>query len=144
MSDDLISLYSDKILALTAQIPHTAPLDHPDGTAKRRSPLCGSTVTASVQMEDGVVTGLSQNVKACALGQAAASVVGAAVIGTRRADIQRGRDQLSAMLGAGGPVPAPPWSGLEVLRPAVAFPNRHPSILLAFDAILGAIDAVAR
>ena len=32
---------------------------------------------------------------------------------------------------------------LEVLRPATAYRNRHPSILLAWDATLAAIDEVA-
>lgn len=144
MSDDLIQLYSDRILALAATIPHSAPLDAPDGTARARSPLCGSAVSASVAMQGETVSALSQNVKACALGQAAASVVGAAVIGQTRASVQRGRDQLNAMLTDGAPAPGAPWEGLEALRPAAAFPNRHPSILLAFDAILGAIDDAAQ
>ncbi|TNF62580.1 MAG: iron-sulfur cluster assembly scaffold protein, partial [Rhodobacteraceae bacterium] len=48
MSDDLIKLYSQKILALAASMPHAARLADPDGTARKRSPLCGSTVTVDV------------------------------------------------------------------------------------------------
>ena len=45
MSDDtdLIKLYSGRILALAADIPHLGRLEAPDATVKRRSPLCGST-----------------------------------------------------------------------------------------------------
>jgi NifU-like protein involved in Fe-S cluster formation len=131
---DLIKLYSAKILALAADIPHLNRLDAPDATVKRRSPLCGSTVTVDVRMQDGRVTDFGQDVKACALGQAAASVVGNAVIGTTRVQIETARDQLKAMLKKDGPIPDAPFEGLEVLIPARDYKNRHASILLALEA----------
>jgi NifU-like protein involved in Fe-S cluster formation len=79
MSDsDLIKLYSGRILELAADIPHLGRLSSPQASVKRRSPLCGSTVTVDLTMENGRVSGFAQDVKACALGQAAASVVGGA------------------------------------------------------------------
>lgn len=141
MSDDLIQLYSSRILALAADMPRTGRLDAPEGSARVRSPLCGSTVTVDLCLNGGVVSDYAQDVKACALGQAAAAVVGAHVVGCDEAAIRRGRNQLAAMLERDGPVPDAPWQGFEVLRPAVAFPNRHPSILLALDATLKAIAA---
>ena len=95
---DLIKLYSARILALAADIPHLGRLDAPDETVKRRSPLCGSAVTVDVTVEDGKLTDLGQDVKACALGQAAAAVSGAAAVGATLEEITRGRDQLRAML----------------------------------------------
>jgi NifU-like protein involved in Fe-S cluster formation len=72
MSDsDLIKLYSGRILELAADIPLTGPLPQPDATARKRAPLCGSTVTVAVAMREGRVAGYSQEVRACALGQAA-------------------------------------------------------------------------
>ena len=141
---DLIKLYSARILALAADIPHLTRLEAPDATVKRRSPLCGSTVTVDVTVEDGVVTGFGQDVKACALGQAAAAVVGGAVIGTTRAQIESARDQLRAMLKQGGPVPDSPFDGLEVLIPAREFKNRHASILLALEATTEAMEQAAQ
>lgn len=136
---DLIKLYSTRILGLAADIPMRDRLEHPDGTAKRRSPLCGSTVTVDVMVKDGVITGFGQDVKACALGQAAAAVVGQNIIGRTEAEVQAGRDQLFAMLKEGRPAPLPPFDGLEVLSPAAEYKNRHTSILLAFDATLDAL-----
>ena len=142
MSDDLIKLYSGRILELAASLPAPAPLDGPDGTAKVRSPLCGSTVTVEVGLNaEGRIARYSQDVKACALGQASAAVSGAAMVGRTRAEVAAARDQLRAMLKAGGPVPDAPFDGLEVLRPAVDFRNRHASILLALDATVQAMDA---
>ncbi|MBM2577739.1 iron-sulfur cluster assembly scaffold protein [Jannaschia sp. Os4] len=142
MSDDLIKLYSGRILELAASLPAPAPLDAPDGTAKVRSPLCGSTVTVEVGLDAvGRIARYSQDVKACALGQASAAVSGAAMIGRTRDEVASARDELRAMLKSGGPVPAAPFDGLEVLRPAVDFRNRHASILLALDATVQAMDA---
>ncbi len=99
MSDrDLIKLYSDRILELAASIPNTARLEAPDATVRKRSPLCGSTVTVDVKVRDGRVAEYGQDVKACALGQAAASVVGANVVGRTRPEIEAARDALLAML----------------------------------------------
>jgi NifU-like protein involved in Fe-S cluster formation len=139
-NDDLIKLYSQRILALAAEIPHAERLPAPQVTAKKRSPLCGSTVTVDLCLEDGRVSAFGQDVKACALGQASASVLGRNVIGLGRDEIAIARDQLAAMLKAGGPVPGAPFDGLAVLEPAKDYKNRHASILLAWDATLEAFD----
>ncbi|MBK8441389.1 MAG: iron-sulfur cluster assembly scaffold protein [Rhodobacter sp.] len=142
MSDaDLVKLYSGRILALAADIPHLGRLPAPQGTARRRSPLCGSTVTADVVLQGDRVAEFAQDVKACALGQASAAVLGAAVIGRTLAELETARDALRAMLKDGGPVPAAPFAGYEVLRPARDYRNRHASILLALDAVCEAFAA---
>jgi NifU-like protein involved in Fe-S cluster formation len=138
---DLIKLYSGRILELAADIPLTTPLPHPDARAGKRSPLCGSTVAVEVALRDGLVTGFSQNVRACALGQAAASVVGSAILGCSAAQVIRARDQLKAMLTENGPVPDAPFQELGVLLPAREFRNRHASIMLALEAAVEAIAA---
>ena len=48
---DLMQLYSRRILALTTAIPHLGALPAFDGKAMRRSPQCGSSVTAYVAMD---------------------------------------------------------------------------------------------
>ncbi|MCF6233410.1 MAG: iron-sulfur cluster assembly scaffold protein [Rhodobacteraceae bacterium] len=140
---DLIKLYSARILALAADIPLLDRLADPDATVKRRSPLCGSTVTVDVNVSDGVITEFGQDVKACALGQASASVVASAVIGATRAQIETARDQLKMMLKDDGPVPVvpdAPFDGLEVLIPAREYKNRHASILLTLEATAEAME----
>ena len=139
---DLIKLYSQRILALAADMPRTERLAHPDATAKKRAPLCGSTVTVDLVLRDGANSEYGQDVKACALGQAAAAVVGANIVGLTADQVQHGRAQLIAMLKSDGPVPDAPFDGLEVLLPARDYKNRHASIMLAFDATLAALDEV--
>ncbi|NOD75463.1 MULTISPECIES: iron-sulfur cluster assembly scaffold protein [unclassified Ruegeria] len=137
--NDLIKLYSGRILALAADIPHLDRLENPDATVKKRSPLCGSTVTVDVKVDDGRVSAFGQDVKACALGQASAAVVGDAIIGATRAQVEAARDQLTRMLKKDGPAPDAPFDGLEVLMPARDYKNRHASILLALDATAEAL-----
>ena len=137
---DLIKLYSQRILALSAEIPHLDPLDQADGEAKKRSPLCGSTVSVQLVLTDGRISAYAQDVKACALGQASAAVSGAVIIGRTRAEVETARRQLSDMLKRGGSVPDAPFDGYEVLEPAKDYKNRHASILLTLDATLDAFD----
>lgn len=139
-NSDLIKLYSGQILALAADIPFTDRLEVPHATIKRRSPLCGSTVTVDVEVADGRITAFGQDVKACALGQAAASVVAGAIIGRTEAEVLAAQAQLKAMLKSDGPIPDAPFHGLEVLVPAKEFKNRHASIMLALDATAEALE----
>jgi NifU-like protein involved in Fe-S cluster formation len=141
--EDLIKLYSQRILALAAAIPLTERLEEPQSTARKRSPLCGSTVTVDLALAGGRVAAFGQDVKACALGQASASVLGRHVIGASREEIATAREALHAMLTAGGPAPGAPFEELEVLMPARDYRNRHASILLAWDATLAAFDEAA-
>jgi NifU-like protein involved in Fe-S cluster formation len=137
---DLIKLYSGRILALAADIPHLGRLDSPDASVSRRSPLCGSSVTVDVQLKNGQLEALGQDVKACALGQAAAAVTAAAAIGTSLETVQQGRDQLKAMLKGKGGVPDAPFDGFEVLLPATEYKNRHASIMLSIEALAEAMS----
>lgn len=137
---DLIKLYSARILELAADIPHHGRLDAPDATVKRRAPLCGSTVTVDLTTDGNMIKDYAAEVKACALGQAAASVVGGAIIGCTMDQVIEARDALKTMLKSDGPTPPPPFDGLEVLRPARDYKNRHASILLTLEATVEAMQ----
>ena len=138
MIDDL---YSTRILTLAANMPRAGRLAQPAGTAERTAKLCGSTIVADVILDaSGHVTDFAQDVRACALGQAAAAVLGAQAIGADLAEIVSARDALRAMLKADGPVPAGRFSDLAVLQPVKDYPARHASTLLAFEACVDAVQ----
>lgn len=139
---DLIKLYSGRILALAADIPHTERLEAPQASVKKRSPLCGSIVTVDVNMHEGKISAFGQDVKACALGQASASVVGAAILGCTADQAFSARDQLRSLLKGCGVIPDAPFEGFEVFLPASAYKNRHSSILLAIEATCEAITEI--
>ena len=131
---DLIGLYSKRILGLAADIPHVGRLQAPMASVRKRSPVCGSTVTVDLNVAEGRISDFAQDVKACALGQASAAVLGAQAIGRTRDEIETAREQLKAMLKSDGPVPDAPFEGYEALTPAREHKHRHASILLALDA----------
>lgn len=131
---DLIKLYSTRILALAADIPHLGRLENPMASVKKRSPLCGSTVTVDLDLVDGRISRFAQDVKACALGQASAAVLGCAIIGVTPDALTKAAQQLDSMLKADGPVPDAPFDGFQNLLPAREYRNRHASILLAVQA----------
>jgi len=91
------------------------------------------------------VADFAQDVKACALGQAAAAVLGAKVIGADIGEIEMARDAFRAMLKTGGPPPEGRFSDLSMLEPVKDYPARHASAMLAFEATAEAcVRATAR
>ena len=143
MSDsDLIHLYSKRILALAADIPHLRRLEHPTATVRKRSPLCGSTVTVDVAVTDGRIVEFGQDVKACALGQASSSIMARHVVGASAAELRGIREQMYRMLKEGGPAPDGKWADLAVLEPVRDYKARHASTMLTFDAVVDAIGQI--
>lgn len=136
MIDDL---YSARLLGLAANMPRTGRLAAPDATVEKTAKLCGSRVLVDVVVEDGRVADFAQEVKACALGQAAASILGASVIGATLEELDMAREQFRAMLKAGGSPPVGRFSDLAMLAPVKDYPARHASTLLAFEATAEAV-----
>ena len=140
MIDDL---YSARILALAANMPHAGRLASPDASSEKVSRLCGSKVVVDVVMADGRVAEFAQDVRACALGQAAAAILGEHVLGASVEELAAGRDSLHAMLKTGAPPPQGRFADLAVLAQVRDFPARHASTLLAFEAVTEAATAAA-
>ncbi|WP_116090134.1 iron-sulfur cluster assembly scaffold protein [Sphingomonas crusticola] len=140
----MTALYNTQILKLATSIPHHARLAHPHGTSERRSPICGSRVTVDVVLDDnGRIAELGQEVRACALGQASASLMGAHAIGRSLPELEAARDALAAFLAGSSEDPGG-WPGLELFAPARAHSARHASIRLAFEAAAEAAARAAR
>jgi NifU-like protein involved in Fe-S cluster formation len=128
-------LYTAEILRLTTEIPHQGRLDAAQASAERRSPTCGSRVAVDIVLDDaGRVSTMGQEVRACALGQASASLMGAHAIGRSVAELETARDELAAYLAGTRDNPGD-WPGLHVLARARDYPARHASIRLPFEAV---------
>lgn len=134
------TLYNAQILRLAASIPHHERLAEPHGTSERRSPICGSRVTVDVVLDEaGRVADIGLLVRACALGQASASLMAAHAIGRSGAELTAARDALTAYL-AGTREDPGDWPGLDIFAPARAHSARHASIRLAFEAVTEAVE----
>lgn len=133
-------LYNAEILRLAASIPYAERLADPMGTSEKRSPICGSRVTVDVDVDaDGRVSKLGMLVRACALGQASASLMAANASGKTAAELAEARDALAGWL-AGEAAGPPPWPGLDLFTPALSHSARHASIRLAFEAAVEAAE----
>jgi NifU-like protein involved in Fe-S cluster formation len=135
-------IYSQRILELAAAIPRTARLAMPEATATAHSKLCGSTVTVDVAMEGDVVTDYGQKVKACLLGQSAASVMGREVVGSTATELRAVGAAMRKMLKENGPSPHGKWADLAALETVRDYKARHASTLLVFDAVEDAIAQI--
>ena len=129
-------------MALAATIPPAARLDRPDATATAHSKLCGSTVTVDVRMDGDRVAEFGQSVKACLLGQAAASVLAHHIVGSSAGELREVTDTMRRMLKENGAPPTGRWADLAVLEPVRGVKARHASTLLVFDAVGRALDAI--
>ena len=131
MIDDL---YSAKILKLAANLPRAGRLPAPDASAERVSKLCGSKAIVDVVVHDGVIVDYAQDVKACALGQAVAGIIGEHIIGATVEELEAARDALKAMLKQGGPAPTGRFADLALMASVADYPPRHASTLVAIEA----------
>ena len=139
MIDDL---YSARILTLAANLPHAGRLPAPEGTGERVAKLCGSRATVDVVLDDrGRIAAFAQDVKACALGQATAGVLGQHVVGASLSEIAEARDAMIAMLKSGGEGPSGRFEDLRLLKQVADYPARHASTLVSLEATLEAVNA---
>jgi NifU-like protein involved in Fe-S cluster formation len=135
-------IYSQRILELAAAMPRTARLTMPHATATAHSKLCGSTVTIDLAMEGDVVIDYGQKVKACLLGQSAASVMGREVVGSTAAELRAVGAAMRKMLKEDGAPPRGKWGDLAALEKVRDYKARHASTLLVFDAVEDAIAQI--
>jgi NifU-like protein involved in Fe-S cluster formation len=132
----LDTVYQDRLLDLAAEIArdgHEVP--SPTATGSAYSRACGSRIAVQVALDGDRVTDYGQRVEACALGSAAASVVGAAIVGRTVAEVRQAAAEMEAMLTRGGPPPGGAFADLAALEPARGFTNRHGSMQLSFKAL---------
>ena len=133
-------LYSARILSLAANLPHSGRLAEPQGTGERVAKLCGSKAIVDITLDaEGRIADFAQDVKACALGQAAAGVLGESVIGASLDEIETARDAMLAMLKSGGEGPVGRFEGLRALKLVAGYPARHASTMVAIEATLDAV-----
>ncbi|MGB3721772.1 MAG: iron-sulfur cluster assembly scaffold protein [Pacificimonas sp.] len=134
-------LYNTQILRLAASIPHGERLADPQRSVRKASPICGSRVTVDLDLDaDGRVSRFGQEVRACALGQASASLLGARALGLNADDLRTAHQDLAAFLAGDANVPKD-WPELEIFAPARPHKARHASMLLAWEA---AAEAAAK
>jgi NifU-like protein involved in Fe-S cluster formation len=133
-------LYSNRILEIAGAARQMTRLENPDATARKVSRVCGSVVEVDLELDKGRVAAYGATINACALGQTSAAIVAERIVGSTPAELRAVRDQMTAMLRADGPPPNGKWDDLKYLEPVRAFPARHASTLLVFEAVVEALE----
>ncbi|MCP4382027.1 MAG: iron-sulfur cluster assembly scaffold protein, partial [Hyphomicrobiales bacterium] len=114
MIDDI---YNKRILEFAGSIPRLGRLASPDASATAHSRLCGSTVTIDLAMDGDTVVDFAHEVKACALGQASASIMARQIVGASADELRAVQKKMSDMLRQGGPPPEGRFADLRFLAP---------------------------
>ena len=140
-SKDLFELYSNQILALAANIPLLERIGSPDATVTSRTKLCGSVITIDINIKNNIIQDYAHEVKACALGQASASILANGIIGKTSKQIINVRDAVFLMLN-GSRYALDIFPQYHILTPASEFKNRHDSIMLSLNAAVTAIRKI--
>jgi NifU-like protein involved in Fe-S cluster formation len=137
-------LYTTEILRLAASLGEARALDREDGRAERRSSTCGSRVQTVVQVDDeGRVRAVSQQVHACAFGQASAALLQQGAPGLGPLEVDDAIASITAWLAGSGEQPQ--WPNISALVPARSRRSRHAAILLPFRSLAAALaDAAER
>lgn len=130
-------IYTKKILALAADIPFDQRLDAPDITVTKVSRVCGSRLTVDACLEEGRITAFGQDVKACVLGQACASIVARHVLGMTKIELLPVADVFEVMVKDGStPIwPDDKWRALEIFTNLHGNNNHYGSVMLVFECL---------
>lgn len=134
------NLYNTDVLSLASTLEN-GRLDAPDGTARKVSKLCGSEVELDVAMDGERVSDAAIRIEACALGQASAALLLERIRGATLAELVEARDGLRAMLKQDTDAPTGRFDRLALLDVVRAYPARHQSVMLAWNAAVSAIEA---
>ncbi|MCZ2328309.1 iron-sulfur cluster assembly scaffold protein [Bartonella sp. F02] len=133
-------IYNDKILEYAASISRIGRLNDPDATSKKYGRLCGSTVIVDLKIKNDIVIDFAHEIHACALGQAAASILANHVIGQNTQNLKILRRTIRDMLTKNGPPPSIPLEAFSCLQPIKNYKERHASTMLIFDAVIDCIQ----
>ncbi|MFK0209428.1 iron-sulfur cluster assembly scaffold protein [Agrobacterium sp. NPDC090283] len=135
-------IYNNRILEFAGNIPLTGILEDADASAEKHSRLCGSKLKVYLKVEDGIVTAFAHEVRACALGQASASIMAHHIVGASTGEIRQAREDMLAMLKQDGEGPTGRFADMRVLLPVRDFKARHASTMLTFEAVVDALDQI--
>jgi len=136
------SVYNAKILDYAGNIERIGELDNFHAKSRVHSKLCGSTVDVTLNMDGNQVSDFAHKVKACALGQAASSIMARVVVGSTADELRDLRNTMYKMLKENGPAPEGKFEDFRFLEPVRDYKARHASALLPFDAVVNCVDQI--
>lgn len=113
-------------------------------TVTKTSRVCGSRISVDAKLSRGVIASFGQEVKACALGQASAAIVGQNVVGLTEGELLDVAERFRHMVKTGEADFPKKWSDLALLAPVTDHPGRHGSVMLPFECLEGVFAGMER
>ena len=136
-------LYTPQVLALAMGLARWPLGDDLPLVGEARSASCGSRLRVGLALDEaGAIARIGLSAQACAIGQAAASVMAQAAIGRSAADMAQAERAIAAWLEHGGSMPD--WPGLGDLAPVRDYPGRYGAFMLGWRAALAGFGAQVR
>jgi NifU-like protein involved in Fe-S cluster formation len=133
-------LYTPELLGLAVALAGFPPDLGLPLHGEARSKSCGSTLRADIATgADGRIERLGLQVRACAVGQAAAAIFAHAAEGRDLAEIEDTHAALASWLAGTGDMPD--WPGLSAIAPARDYPGRHGAMMLPWAAAREALSS---
>lgn len=135
-------LYQKEILRLAAAATGAGELPEASTSIKVKNPMCGDQIKLDARIENGRITAIAHETRACVLCQASASLITGLIAGETGEGIRTGRGLVEAMLQGTEPSPldGSDWAAYSVFTPVIEHHNRHRCVLLPFDALIRAFE----
>lgn len=129
--------YTIEVLRLAAEAHGAGRLSPPCSSHTEANPVCGDRTTVDLALDGEQIEAVAHDTSACVLTQASASILGEALAGHTKADLEALRQAVVAML-AGGPAPAGDFAAYRHLAEVARHSARHRCVLLPIDAAIRA------
>ena len=142
MSGDFADLYQEVILDHARRPRNFGELEGATGTAEGVNPLCGDQLTLYVKLADGRIADIAFQGSGCAISQASASLMTAALKGKTEPEALALFERVHAMLteGPNGEAGAAELGKLAVLCGVWEFPTRVKCATLAWHTLRSALE----
>ncbi len=122
-------------MRLAANATGAGSLENPDAEGTLDNPTCGDRITIQVKLEDGRITELAHDNRACMLCQASASLLAEKAVGLSIDDVDHVRSTIKHLFEHGSDGASLPWEELTYFTPVKDHKSRHICVLLPFNAL---------
>jgi nitrogen fixation NifU-like protein len=140
---DTRELYQEVILDHNRSPKNFKEIEKPTGTAVGHNPLCGDEITVSLVIEDGTIEDVGFQGNGCAISQASASMMTAAVKGKSVAEARKLFGKFHSMVAGDGEADRATMGGLAAFGGVREFPARVKCASLSWHTLNAALDEEA-
>lgn len=128
-------LYQKSLMRLAANAFGAGKMDNPDAEGTMDNPTCGDRITIQVRLDNGKITELVHDNRACMLCQASASLLAENAIGLDLTELEKVQAKVTDLLKNGTPGEEMPWEKLSYFEPVRDHKSRHLCVLLPLNAL---------